>query len=650
VLRARKRRLARLIALLDLYRPGCLLVDSFPFDTQAVPDELTTWFAASRELPRPPIIVCSLRDIQNTNLKNQSSFNSQAYDILNDYFDAVLVHSDPSWLSLQDTFPLAEQLTIEIVHTGFVVPNQTVPSRSAVAERRIVVSAGGGRGSEELLFAAIEAQRSGQLSDTFSMEVFAGVGLPDATWNCLNEAAEGVPRLELRRWTNDLRDRLANAAVSVSRSGYNTSLDLLQTRVPALLVPAAANLGDEQLLRANMLARLGLARVIPNERLNAESLAAEIRLAAEFKPAKHSFDFNGCPRSVDWLERRLRNWAAGKSPARWLFEDAASSPKQPIRLPGEIWGVIAFNNFTASATAISNLSRATARLRSQGLRLIVVELALGDAPFVVDDALADRVLRFRSHTILCHRERLINLGVAQLPSSCDKVVWMDGDLLFEDENWVSKTMEKLEAWPLLQPFQSVGWLGPDQAAPPSHKLEFGDCVGSALPGFAYRVSTAPTPCKQAVNLPAFVTGHVGSAWAARRTLLDKYRLYDGMVLGRADMLIGHVLFSGPDYWAKTNRHRLLFSRAQFAHIAEWGKRFAQDVNGCIGYTPGRAFHLWNGLAIPERDDDLLVLREAGFDPGADLQLDATGFWTWRPHRTELAEQIRKYYLNRREDA
>ena len=63
---------------------------------------------------------------------------------------------------------------------------------------------------------------------------------------------------------------------------------------------------------------------------------------------------------------------------------------------------------------------------------MIVELALGDAPSVVDDAMADQVVRLRSSTVLWHKERLINLGLARLPDRCDKVAWLDGDLLFEE--------------------------------------------------------------------------------------------------------------------------------------------------------------------------------------------------------------------------
>ena len=36
------------------------------------------------------------------------------------------------------------------------------------------------------------------------------------------------------------------------------------------------------------------------------------------------------------------------------------------------------------------------------------------------------------------QERLLNLGFEHLPDVCDKVVWLDADLLFEDDGWLER--------------------------------------------------------------------------------------------------------------------------------------------------------------------------------------------------------------------
>ena len=66
--------------------------------------------------------------------------------------DAVLVHSDPRFARLEDTF--GASLRVPVHYTGFVTGPVPAPARR---EPVIVVSAGGGRVGEPLLRAAIEA-------------------------------------------------------------------------------------------------------------------------------------------------------------------------------------------------------------------------------------------------------------------------------------------------------------------------------------------------------------------------------------------------------------------------------------------------------------------------------------------------------------
>jgi predicted glycosyltransferase len=72
----------------------------------------------------------------------------------------------------------------------------------------------------------------------------------------------------------------------VSQCGYNTALDLMQARIPALVVPFAENGEDEQTKRARLLEGFNAVRVLDPARLNAEGLAVEIRSLLRFEPRR----------------------------------------------------------------------------------------------------------------------------------------------------------------------------------------------------------------------------------------------------------------------------------------------------------------------------------------------------------------------------
>jgi predicted glycosyltransferase len=181
-------------------------------------------------------------------------------------------------------------------YTGFVVRDPE-PAARIRRDGPVVVSAGGGLVGEPLLRAAIGAHRLRPVP----MKLIAGPLLPDAAYARLEQEARGGP--ELVRSVPDLGAELAGAAASVSQGGYNTTLDLLQARVPALVVPFEDGREDEQRRRADRLAELGALRVLPAEQLHPHGLAAAVHELQGFRPGPLPLDLDGARASVEAIER-----------------------------------------------------------------------------------------------------------------------------------------------------------------------------------------------------------------------------------------------------------------------------------------------------------------------------------------------------------
>ena len=146
-----------------------------------------------------------------------------------------------------------------------------------------MISAGGGRVGRPLLEEAIE-----RLNGT-PMKAIAGPLMPDEDFEALRTRA---PRnVELIRSVPDLAHELRSAAASISQCGYNTALDVVRARVPALVVPYATPEEDEQTRRARRLEQLGLVRV--SDRVDATML--------DFEPAAASLDLSGAETTRDLL-------------------------------------------------------------------------------------------------------------------------------------------------------------------------------------------------------------------------------------------------------------------------------------------------------------------------------------------------------------
>jgi predicted glycosyltransferase len=277
-------------------RPEAILIEFFPFGKKRFTDEILPLLEEARGLgSRAPLVACSIRDILVGRGAEQQAHDDRACDLANRYFDAVLVHSDPEFVRLEESFRPRQPLRTPIYYTGFVVSNGTPHKR----RDKIVVSAGGGIVGAPLLQTAIRARSF--LHDEIELKLIAGPFLPENTWKALRAEADGTEGLTLQRSVRSLTAELRTAAASVSQCGYNTALDILRTGVPALVVPFSESGEDEQTKRAHRLKAAGAVRVLDARDLRPEILAEEIQALLGFRPRNVNVDMNGGPASAEIL-------------------------------------------------------------------------------------------------------------------------------------------------------------------------------------------------------------------------------------------------------------------------------------------------------------------------------------------------------------
>lgn len=317
-------RRAALLGALERLRPEVLVTELFPFGRLSFSGELLPLLETARGLKRHrPLVFCTLRDILEQSSEAQALLNEVACVLCNHLYDAVLFHSDPSFIRFEESFRVHTPLKTPVIYTGFVAPAAGGGARPhdgggrGEGDGRVVVSAGGGRVGGQLLLPAAEAYARHGIGDGVGMTIAAGPFLPPDEWRALKATAAGVKGLRLQRWFRDLPGVLASARASVSQCGYNTSLDLLRTGVPALVVPFVSPRDREQMRRARRMADLGLARMLEPERADAATLAAEIRALLEFRPRAARVDLRGAQNTAAVIEKMLRE----RTPRRRRDED-----------------------------------------------------------------------------------------------------------------------------------------------------------------------------------------------------------------------------------------------------------------------------------------------------------------------------------------
>lgn len=261
-------------------QPDILLIELFPFGRLKFDFELIPLLEAAGNAGRQVRVVCSLRDILVAK-RDQQAFDNFVIETINRYFDLILVHADPSFQALEETFPRAHELRCRVEYTGYVaqpLPNEEAPVEPG-EQKKIVVSIGGGRVGIELLECAAEAGLLIQAEIPHRMLILTGPYLPESDFLRLKTRYAGDDRIRIERYTSRFVELLRSAALSVSMAGYNTCMNIIVSGVPAVVYPFTGNNNREQTIRANKLKALGIVEVIGGDILTPGHLAAMMKEA-----------------------------------------------------------------------------------------------------------------------------------------------------------------------------------------------------------------------------------------------------------------------------------------------------------------------------------------------------------------------------------
>ncbi|WP_082880031.1 glycosyltransferase family protein [Methylomonas methanica] len=296
--------------ILDTYallRPEVVLIELFPFGRKKLAGELLPLLkTARRDTQARPLVLCSLRDIMVNARKDQSRHDERARWITDRYFDGLLVHADPRFARLEDSFRPRHPLKTPLLYTGFVAPGR-IPAAIKLPRRGVLVSAGGGMVGAPLFQAAVQAHAINWAVEKLPMTIVAGPFLPEADWQELSIQAKGMEGLTVLRSVPAMQPLLEAHSVSVSQCGYNTVMDILESGTPALAVPFVRGQEDEQMQRAQKLAQLGLVKVLNPAELSGQRLAEQILQLRDFLPNPAGLDLAGVDHTVRLIQELLAN-------------------------------------------------------------------------------------------------------------------------------------------------------------------------------------------------------------------------------------------------------------------------------------------------------------------------------------------------------
>lgn len=275
-----------------------VLTELFPFGRNKFKNEVLSLIEAARQKNPHLHVSCSIRDILVEKPDGEAR-EKKMLDIVEKYYDSVLVHSDENILRFEETFSKALLIEDKIFYTGFVTEGKKA-KKSPTRNRDILISMGGGVVGEEMVRAILA------VTPEFPEYRFRFVPGPYAPAELREEihtkAASGT-NVILEKFLNNFEEELAQCALSVSLAGYNTVMNLLNTETPAVVYPYMANI--EQNLRARKLMEGGLLDIIYKDDLRSDILIPKIKKRLLFERPEFQVNLKGSEHTSKFLLNQI---------------------------------------------------------------------------------------------------------------------------------------------------------------------------------------------------------------------------------------------------------------------------------------------------------------------------------------------------------
>ncbi len=258
------------------YQPDIMLVDKKPL---GLCGELKAALEQLKRRSNAPRILLLLRDILDSPEATRSVWKKRGYfNAIHHYYDQILTVGQEDFFNLGKEYAFPPEAMGKLKYCGYIRREPGLTSRKNLRvqlglrdqHKLVLVTAGGGKDGVQLILNYLKGFQANADENVHSL-VLCGPEMSEKDARNIRKRAKNCLRLTLRSFTDDLMSYLDAADVVVSMFGYNTSCEILTLKKPAVVVPRVRPV-QEQWIRAERMARLGLVKVIHPDLMNPENL------------------------------------------------------------------------------------------------------------------------------------------------------------------------------------------------------------------------------------------------------------------------------------------------------------------------------------------------------------------------------------------
>jgi predicted glycosyltransferase/glycosyltransferase involved in cell wall biosynthesis len=252
-----------------------VVIELYPFGRKRFAKEIDNWIEELKSSNPGIKVVASVRDIL-VEKSDAAERNRKIAKLVNRTYDQVWVHSDQRLVPFKQTFPEEELIAERVRYTGFVA--EPPKSKNVNREKRILLSLGGGSVGGNDLYRAL-ARVVPSFPDFRFDFVFGPYTEEELQKELRDTLTAFAGRVGFHSLLPNFEDELRRSALSVSMAGYNTVMNLLNTRTPALVFTYDKNI--EQRTRAELLENRGYLKVLNEHELSSEILVNAMKAQME---------------------------------------------------------------------------------------------------------------------------------------------------------------------------------------------------------------------------------------------------------------------------------------------------------------------------------------------------------------------------------
>ncbi len=277
------------------FDPDVVVVDKTPLGLRG---ELVPMLEELRRRGRARIVL-GLRNVEDDPARVRAAWSeANTLSAVERYYDCAVVYGPDNTTGDALSCLGGRPMPVPVTHVGFVGNSPASTPPDDLPDGYLLVTVGGGSDGHELIDAVLDSDRYAPLP--FPIVIVTGPLMPSDQVTRLSNRCDGL-HIRLFEFRHDMAQVLAGARAVVTMGGYNTISEVLQTGVPALVIPRVRP-SAEQLIRANDLVARGLADMLHPDSITPQRVwhAVQQTVARPRRPIDRT-DYRGAERTAELL-------------------------------------------------------------------------------------------------------------------------------------------------------------------------------------------------------------------------------------------------------------------------------------------------------------------------------------------------------------